>query len=110
MTYEEYKRDMDAKRHKKAVVERITSKKKNFTVEFVDLEAETAKFMINQEKARKNAVKDLNDSELARRTALYGTMTLTPSAPNPNIAFRRKKAKGIAVDPLKKDHAFSVPA
>ena len=96
MTYEEYKREIATKGYDNVASGRIVSKKTESTVEFFDLEAETGKFMINQEKARKKAVKATNDAEIARRQGLYPKTERYGSEPtkaDPNAAFKRKRSR-----------------
>jgi len=86
-------KEYGAKRQKESIKARKKSKKPLSASEFLDLATETADFTKNQEKARKNALKVLNDTELARRSHLYPPKKTTDPVPNPNVAFRRKRAQ-----------------
>lgn len=96
MDYEEWKRDLDAKRLNRPETGRIKSKNMTDWFKEADKTAETANYANYQQKARKKAdkghemtKKDMNNAELARREGLYAPK----DAVDPNAAFRRKKSR-----------------
>ncbi len=110
MTFEEYQSKYGTNGERKAETGRISNKKDRSITDWYNLATETGRFVDNQEKARKNALKSTNDAELRRRAGLYPPTKHASSIPNPNIAFVNKKLGKHTSDRLRpRAEKFVVP-
>ena len=87
MTYDEYRRELGAKRLKDEVNAGFSNKKVDPWVIDVESAAKRAEIALNAVKSAESAVKALNDAELARRNRFFGSDKPTVSTHNPNKSF-----------------------
>ncbi len=99
--YDEWKRKMDAKKHEMDAKDQLNNKIANFDAVVNDWTAENDKIKnAGGYKTLTEHIKAKNDAELARRASLYPTTRRANSTPDPNAAFRRKKAGKKESEPL----------
>lgn len=94
MTYEEYKREAEAKRIGLRGFGEISNKKPLTMARIIEIDTENAKYMESQEKARKKAQITPKMFYNGYMMTSEGHKEPVSKVPNPNAAFRRKKDGG----------------